>query len=325
MSRPKHPPVFSFVCLLILLIVLVVFLYKQHSPAQFTRRIPIIPDAPLWLEGGLPPEENTTARIIDLLTPIGRGQRTLISAPAGTGKTLLLSQIGRALHHNYPDMHLIVIMAGAQQHDIEQLRHTLDADIYASSDEMTTGQQIRSAEMALLQAHARVVQHQPVIVLIDSLTSLALSYQQDRLSWQITNSETLPPAALRQVRRFLSIPESAQGLLTIIGTLSGTSNNQLDAQIDAAVSQDSDMPVYLETNLALQQVSPAINPLLSGTRQETTWLPVRLLPAPADIRRQVMGMDTAEAMQFIIDKIKSTPDNHILREQVRHDCEEASD
>lgn len=323
----RHLYLALFGVLLILLVpAAILYEYKLHSPSQFFRFTPIQPRQQLLLEGGLTGSDNTTGRIIDLIAPVGRGQRSLVVAPPKSGKTRLLLQIGRALQHNYPDMHIMFLLVDERPEEITDIQEQLNADIYAASFDLPATQQVAIAETALLKARSLVSDKKDVVLLVDSITRLARAYNMSLAPSGKTLGHGMDASAMIQTRQFFGTARNLDegGSLTMIATALVDTGNPQDDMIYEELKGTGNMEIQLEPTLAQQRVFPAINPLTSGTRREELLLPAALLPAIHDFRREIAGMDTAEAMQFIIDRVRSTPDNRqfleLLEQGSHHDA-----
>ncbi|MCC6406913.1 MAG: transcription termination factor Rho [Planctomycetes bacterium] len=290
-------------------------LVDKHDPddaavrSPFKELVPLYPEQRILLEGG--PENPLEMRIVDLITPIGRGQRGLIVAPPRTGKTILLQMLARSIVTNAPDAHLIILLIDERPEEVTDFTRMLPegkAEIVSSTFDEPAWHHIQVAEMVMRKARCLVEAGEDVIILLDSITRLARACNIEAPSNGKLLSGGIEASALQMPKKFFGSARKIEGggSLTILGTALIETGSKMDEVIFEEFKGTGNMELVLERRLADRRIFPAIDINRSGTRKE------ELLFTPEEIRRVWMlrkvlnEMDPVEAMEMLIQKIKKT-------------------
>ena len=257
---------------------------------------------------------NITGRLIDLIAPIGRGQRGLIVAPPKAGKTLLLKTIANSVTANYPHIHLMMALIGERPEEVTDMKRGVKAEIFSSTFDEPAEAHTRVAEMALERAKRLVESGQDVVLLLDSITRLTRAYNLAVSPSGRTLSGGLDPAAITPPRRFIGAARNVEegGSLTIVATVLIDTNSRMDDVIYEEFKGTGNMEITLDRKLAERRVFPAIDITRSSTRREELLLDERILRAVVVMRRmfgQLAEQQGIEAMEALIDRMKKTENN----------------
>jgi transcription termination factor Rho len=278
---------------------------------NFDNLTPIFPRERYVLETD---SKNVTGRLLDLIAPIGRGQRGLIVAPPKAGKTLLLKTIANSLTTNYRDIHLMMALIGERPEEVTDMRRGVKAEIFSSTFDEPAEAHTRVAEMALERAKRLVEAGRHVVLLLDSITRLTRAYNLAVSPSGRTLSGGLDPAAITPPRRFIGGARNVEegGSLTIIATVLVDTNSRMDDVIYEEFKGTGNMEVTLDRKLSERRIFPAIDITRSSTRKEELLLDERILRAVVVMRRmfsQLAEQQGIEAMEALIDRMKETEDN----------------
>ncbi len=278
---------------------------------NFDNLTPIFPREMYRLETD---SANITGRLLDLIAPIGRGQRGLIVAPPKAGKTLLLKTIANSLTTNYRDIHLMMALIGERPEEVTDMRRGVKAEILSSTFDEPAEAHTRVAEMALERAKRLVESGRHVVLLLDSITRLTRAYNLAVSPSGRTLSGGLDPAAITPPRRFIGGARNVEegGSLTIIATVLVDTNSRMDDVIYEEFKGTGNMEVTLDRKLAERRIFPAIDINKSSTRKEELLLDERILRAVVVMRRmfgQLAEQQGIEAMDALIDRMKKTENN----------------
>jgi len=279
---------------------------QQRKP--FDQLTPIYPDERITLE--TEPKELST-RLIDLIAPIGKGQRGLIVSPPKAGKTVLLKKIANAITQNYSDMELIVLLIDERPEEVTDMQRSIKGDvIYSTFDELPE-HHIKVAEMVLERAQRLVEQKKDVVVLLDSITRLARAYNLTIPPTGRTLSGGLDPGALHKPKRFFGAARNIEngGSLTIIATALIDTGSRMDDVIYEEFKGTGNMEIHLDRKLSEKRIFPAIDINRSGTRREELLLSQKELEAIWAIRKAMSNMGTAEVTEMIINRLLQTKTN----------------
>ncbi len=288
---------------------------EDSPPAEYINRTPfkslttIDPTEWLRLEG-----EGTNdplLRVIDLLIPIGKGQRCLIVAPPRTGKTIMLQRIGQAINRNYPGMKVFVLLINERPEEVTELRRSIVGEIIASSlDELAT-QHVGVAEMALSRAKRCVEMGRDVVVLADSLTRMARAYNMEIEHSGRTLSGGVDSRALERPKTHFGAARKVEGggSLTIIATALIDTGSRMDQVIFEEFKGTGNSEIVLSRELADRRIFPAIDINASGTRKEEKLLPEEILKRVWILRRVLSKMKPVEAMELLVQKLMQTRTN----------------
>jgi transcription termination factor Rho len=276
---------------------------------QFDRLTPIYPIEQFKLEtisSVLP------TRLIDLVAPIGRGQRGMIVAPPKAGKTVLLKHIANAVLANYPDVHLMVVLIGERPEEVTDMERSVKgAEVVSATFDEPTDHHTRVAEMALERAKRLVEGGADVMVLLDSITRLTRAYNLDTPSSGRTLSGGVDPSALFPPKRFFGAARKIDGggSLTIIATCLIDTGSRMDDVIDEEFKGTGNMEVHLERKLAEKRIFPAIDMQRSGTRHEELLLDEATLQRIWLMRRMLAAVGTTEGTELVLNRLARTENN----------------
>lgn len=278
------------------------------KPRQWEELTAVDPTSCLKLETG--PEPLTT-RVMDLFTPIGKGQRGLIVAPPRSGKTVLLSHIAKAISTNHPDMNLIVLLVDERPEEVTEFRRSVQGDVIASSNDQDAVVHVRTAELVMERAKRLIEQGRDVFVLLDSLTRLARAYNKLTGSGGRTMSGGVDSRAMDVPKRLFGAARAVEegGTLTILGTALIETNSRMDDVIFQEFKGTGNMELVLDRRLAERRIYPAIDLSQSGTRKEERLLPAEELEQITLLRRSLMQMKPAESMESLIKQLGGTESN----------------
>jgi transcription termination factor Rho len=281
---------------------------QSKSLVLFDNLTPIYPDRRFKLENG---EHNYSARIIDLLSPIGCGQRGLIVAPPRTGKTMLLQTIANSITVNQPDVYLIVLLIDERPEEVTDMERTVKAEVVSSTFDEPPTRHVQVVEMVLEKAKRLVERKRDVVILLDSITRLGRAYNAVTPSSGRVLSGGLDANALQRPKRFFGTARNIEegGSLTIIATALIDTGSRMDEVIFEEFKGTGNMEIYLDRHLAEKRVFPAMDINRSGTRKEELLLPDDVLNKVWILRKILSPMSTIDSMEFLQDKMKGTKTN----------------
>jgi transcription termination factor Rho len=288
----------------------------HYQPRDFDSLTPIDPHVWLRLETGAQP---LTTRVMDLLTPIGKGQRGLIVAPPRSGKTVLLQHIALAVAQNYPDMRIIVLLVDERPEEVTDMKRTVRGDVFASSSDQDSEQHVRLAQIVFERAKRLAEQGEEVFLLLDSLTRLARAYNKEVGTSGRTMTGGIDVHALEIPKRLFGAARVFEegGSLTILGTALVETGSKMDDIIFQEFKGTGNMELVLDRKLADRRIYPAIDIPQSGTRKEEKLLPKDHLKFITLMRRVLAGMKPIEAMTLLVEKLSQTKSNDEFIDQVR--------
>ena len=278
---------------------------------NFEDMTPVFPDSRLSMEveGG-----STALRIVDLISPIGKGQRGMIVSPPKAGKTTLLKELASAVTHNYPDMHLIILLIDERPEEVTDIRESIQGEhvevIYSTFDE-TPEHHKQVAEMVLERAKRLVEHKQDVMILLDSITRLSRAYNLTVTPSGRTLSGGLDPAALHMPKKFFGAARNMRegGSLTILATALVDTGSRLDDMVFEEFKGTGNMELVLDRKLSERRIFPAIDITRSGTRREDLLLTPDESTAVATIRKSISGLKNDEAIEQILNHFVLTKNN----------------
>ncbi len=284
---------------------------KQYAIAPFSDLIPLYPDDRLSLETK---QDLIEMRIVDLISPIGKGQRGLIVAPPRTGKTVLLQMIANAVVENDPDCHLIILLVDERPEEVTDFSRTVigkNREIVASTFDEPPARHIKVAEMVIDRAKRMVEQGRDVVVLLDSITRLARSYNNEAPGNSKIMTGGLVADALQKPKRFFGAARNIEdgGSLTILATALVDTNSKMDEVIFEEFKGTGNMELVLDRSLADRRVWPAIDINRSGTRKEDLLFTKEELQRVWLLRKVLNDMNPVEAMELLVDRMHKAKDN----------------
>ena len=275
----------------------------------FDNLTPIYPNNPLRMENGA---ENYSSRIIDMLAPIGRGQRGIIVAPPRTGKTMLLQNMANSINANNPDVYLIVLLIDERPEEVTDMERTVkNAEVISSTLDEPPPRHVQVCEMVLEKAKRLVERKQDVVILLDSITRLGRAYNAVAPSSGRVLSGGLDANALQRPKRFFGAARNIEegGSLTIISTALIDTGSRMDEVIFEEFKGTGNMEIYLDRHLAEKRVFPAFDINRSGTRKEELLMSEETLNRIWILRKILSPMGPIDSMEFLLDKIKGTKSN----------------
>ncbi|MFZ5986667.1 MAG: transcription termination factor Rho [Bacillota bacterium] len=283
-------------------------------PEAATKRVPfeyltpIYPDQRITLETS--PRELST-RLIDLIAPIGKGQRGMIVSPPKAGKTILLKKIANAITNNYPEMELIVLLIDERPEEVTDMQRSIKGEVIYSTFDEVPEHHIKVAEMVLERAQRLVEQKKDVVILLDSITRLARAYNLTIPPTGRTLSGGLDPGALHKPKRFFGAARNIEhgGSLTIMATALIETGSRMDDVIFEEFKGTGNMELHLDRRLSEKRIFPAIDINRSGTRREELLLDQKELESIWAIRKAMSNMGTAEVTEMLINRLMQTKTN----------------
>jgi transcription termination factor Rho len=280
----------------------------QYKPRAFDELTPIDPHQRIRLETG---KEPLTTRVMDLLTPIGKGQRGLIVAPPRTGKTVLLQHLAQAVAKNHPEMHIIMLLIDERPEEVTEMRRTIKGEVIASSNDRDSSEHSRLAELVMERAKRLVEAGKDVFVLLDSLTRLARAYNKNVHGAGRTMSGGVDVRALEIPKRLFGTARVFEegGSLTVMGTALIETNSRMDDVIFQEFKGTGNMELVLDRKLADRRIFPAIDIAQSGTRKEERIFSKEELPLVTLLRRSLMDLSPQEAMESLVAQLPRYENN----------------
>ncbi len=270
---------------------------------HFDDLTPVYPSERLRLEAG---DTSPTARIIDLVSPIGKGQRGLIVAPPKAGKTMVLKTIAHAIAAGYPEVHLMMVLVGERPEEVTDLRRSVRGEVVFSTFDQSPDYHVRAAELAIERATRLAELGRDVVVLLDSLTRLGRAYNLAAPASSRTLSGGVAASALQPPRQFLGAARSLEegGSLTILSTALVDTGSQLDNVLFEEFKGTGNMELRLRRDLAEKRVFPAIDAAPSGTRRDDLLMDPAEHAAVVSLRRALTGLDAQHALELLLDKTR---------------------
>ena len=274
----------------------------------FENLTPLFPNEHLVLERDMRGDENLTGRIIDMIAPIGKGQRALIVAPPKSGKTVLMQHIAHAIIANHPDVTLFVLLIDERPEEVTEMQRSVKAEVVASTFDEPAARHVQVAEMVIEKAKRLAESKRDVVILLDSITRLARAYNTVIPSSGKVLTGGVDANALQRIFGAARNLEEG-GSLTIIGTALVDTGSRMDDVIYEEFKGTGNNEIHLERRMAEKRVYPAINLNRSGTRREELLLKPDVLQKVWILRKFLYDMDELEAMEFLLDKMKATKNN----------------
>ena len=286
---------------------------------MFENLTPLHPNKPLALERDMRGEENITGRIIDMIAPIGKGQRGLLVASPKSGKTVMLQHIAHAIKANHPDVTLFVLLIDERPEEVTEMQRSVAGEVIASTFDEPASRHVQVAEMVIEKAKRLVEMKHDVVILLDSITRLARAYNTVVPASGKVLTGGVDANALQRPKRFFGAARNIEegGSLTIIGTALIETGSRMDDVIYEEFKGTGNMEVHLERRLAEKRVYPSINLNKSGTRREELLIKPEILQKVWVLRKFIHDMDEIDAMEFLLDKLKQTKNNSEFFDMMR--------
>ena len=277
----------------------------------FENLTPLHPTEHIKLERDIRGEENTTSRIVDIIAPIGKGQRGLLVSSPKSGKTVMMQHIAHAITSNHPDVTLIVLLIDERPEEVTEMTRSVRGEVVASTFDEPATRHVQVAEMVIEKAKRLVEHKKDVVILLDSITRLARAYNTVQPASGKVLTGGVDANALQKPKRFFGAARNIEegGSLTIIATALIDTGSRMDDVIYEEFKGTGNLEIHLDRRMAEKRVYPAINVNRSGTRREELLLMPDVLQKMWVLRKLLYNMDDLEAMEFLLDKIKATKNN----------------
>jgi transcription termination factor Rho len=277
----------------------------------FENLTPLHPDEHLKLERDMKGEENITSRIIDIIAPIGKGQRGLIVSPPKAGKTVLMQQLAHAITTNYPDVVLIVLLIDERPEEVTEMVRSVKGEVVSSTFDEPASRHVQVAEMVIEKAKRLVEHKKDVVILLDSITRLARAYNTVVPASGKVLTGGVDANALQRPKRFFGAARNIEegGSLTILATALIDTGSRMDDVIYEEFKGTGNMEIHLDRRMYEKRIFPAINVNRSGTRREELLIKPEILQKVWVLRKLLYPMDDLEAAEFLVDKIRATKNN----------------
>ncbi len=286
---------------------------------MFENLTPLFPTRRLLLERDIKAEENVTSRIIDLIAPIGMGQRGLLVSSPKSGKTVMLQHIAHAIASNHPDVTLMVLLIDERPEEVTEMTRTVRGEVISSTFDEPAVRHVQVAEMVIEKAKRLVEHKKDVVILLDSITRLARAYNTVIPASGKVLTGGVDANALQRPKRFFGAARNIEegGSLTIIATALVDTGSRMDDVIYEEFKGTGNMEIHLDRRMAEKRTYPAINVNRSGTRKEELLIKPDVLQKTWVLRKLLYPMDDGEAMEFLLDKIKATKNNSDFFDSMR--------
>ena len=284
---------------------------QNKHKVMFENLTPLFPKEQMKLERDFKGEENITGRIIDIIAPIGRGQRALIVAPPKSGKTVMMQHIAHAITANNPDVHLMVLLVDERPEEVTEMQRTVKGEIIASTFDEPAARHVHVAEMVIERAKRLVELKKDVVILLDSITRLARAYNNVVPSSGKVLTGGVDANALQRPKRFFGAARNIEegGSLSIIATALIDTGSRMDEVIFEEFKGTGNSEIVLDRKVADKRIFPAIDVLKSGTRKEELITPKDQLTKTYVLRRILNPMGPQDAIEFLLDKLRQSKNN----------------
>ncbi len=285
----------------------------------FENLTPLHPDEPMRLERDIKAEENITGRIIDMISPIGKGQRGLIVAPPKSGKTVMMQHIAHAITANHPDVVLIVLLIDERPEEVTEMTRSVRGEVVASTFDEPATRHVQVAEMVIEKAKRLVEHKRDVVILLDSITRLARAFNTVVPASGKVLTGGVDANALQRPKRFFGAARNIEegGSLTIIATALIDTGSRMDEVIYEEFKGTGNLEIHLNRRMMEKRIYPAIDINRSGTRREELLMNKDALQKVWILRRLLHDMDEIAAMEFMLDKMRATKSNQEFFDMMR--------
>ncbi|MBL9011036.1 MAG: transcription termination factor Rho [Alphaproteobacteria bacterium] len=284
---------------------------KAGHKVHFDNLTPLYPDERLRMEVNDPTLKDRSARIIDIVAPLGKGQRGLIVAPPRTGKTVLLQNIAKSITANHPECYLIVLLIDERPEEVTDMQRTVKGEVISSTFDEPATRHVAVAEMVIEKAKRLVEHGRDVVILLDSITRLGRAYNTVVPSSGKVLTGGVDANALQRPKRFFGAARNIEegGSLTIIATALIDTGSRMDEVIFEEFKGTGNSEIILDRKVSDKRVFPSMDILRSGTRKEELLVDKTILPKMYVLRRILNPMGTVDAIEFLIDKLRSSKTN----------------
>ncbi len=277
----------------------------------FENLTPLFPTTPLILEREIKAEENITGRVIDIIAPIGKGQRGLIVSPPKAGKTVMLQHIAHSIAANFPECVLIVLLIDERPEEVTEMQRSVKGEVVSSTFDEPATRHVQVAEMVLEKAKRLIEHKKDVVILLDSITRLARAYNTVVPASGKVLTGGVDANALQRPKRFFGAARNIEegGSLTILATALIDTGSRMDDVIYEEFKGTGNMEIHLDRRMHEKRIYPAINVNRSGTRKEELLIKPDVLQKIWVLRKLLYPMDDLEATEFLLEKLRSTKNN----------------
>jgi transcription termination factor Rho len=284
---------------------------ENKNKIMFENLTPLFPTEHMRLERDIKGEENIIGRVIDIIAPIGKGQRGLLVAPPKSGKTVMLQALAHAITANHPEVVLIVLLIDERPEEVTEMQRSVRGEVVSSTFDEPAVRHVQVAEMVIEKAKRLVELKKDVVILLDSITRLARAYNTVVPTSGKILTGGVDANALQRPKRFFGAARNIEegGSLTIIGTALVDTGSRMDEVIYEEFKGTGNMEIHLDRRLSEKRVYPAILINRSGTRREELLLKPEVLQKAWILRKLLYPMDEIQAMEFLLDKMKQTKNN----------------
>ena len=285
---------------------------ENKHKVMFENLTPLFPKVQMKLEQeNSKADENITGRIIDIIAPIGKGQRALLVAPPKSGKTVMMQHIAHAIAANYPNSHMMVLLVDERPEEVTEMQRTVKGEVIASTFDEPAARHVHVAEMVIERAKRLVELKKDVVILLDSITRLARAYNNVVPSSGKVLTGGVDSNALQRPKRFLGAARNVEegGSLTIIATALVDTGSRMDEVIFEEFKGTGNCEIHLDRRLYEKRVFPSIQLNRSGTRREELLLAPEILQKTRILRQFMYNMDEIESMEMVIKSMKATKSN----------------
>jgi transcription termination factor Rho len=284
---------------------------KLRHRINFDNLTPLYPDEKLKLELDDPTKKDLTTRVIDLITPLGKGQRGLIVSPPRTGKTVMLQNIAHAIAANHPEVYLLVLLIDERPEEVTDMARTVKGEVVSSTFDEPAVRHVQVAEMVIEKAKRLVEHKRDVVILLDSITRLARAYNTVVPSSGKVLTGGVDANALQRPKRFFGAARNIEegGSLTIIATALIDTGSRMDEVIFEEFKGTGNSEIVLDRKVADKRTFPALDITKSGTRKEELLVDKAVLSKMWVLRRVIMPMGPMDGLEFLIDKLKQSKNN----------------
>ena len=292
---------------------------ENKHKVMFEALTPLFPKVQMRLEQDNKSDENITGRIIDIIAPIGKGQRALLVAPPKSGKTVMMQHIAHAISANYPDSHMMVLLVDERPEEVTEMQRTVKGEVIASTFDEPAARHVHVAEMVIERAKRLVELKKDVVILLDSITRLARAYNNVVPSSGKVLTGGVDSNALQRPKRFLGAARNVEegGSLTIIATALIDTGSRMDEVIFEEFKGTGNSEIHLDRRLYEKRVFPSIQLNRSGTRREELLLAPDILQKTRILRQFMYNMDEIEAMEMVLKQMRATKTNNEFFEMMR--------
>ena len=293
---------------------------KANKKVHFDNLTPLYPDRRLKMESRDPTKKDRSGRVIDIVAPIGKGQRALIVAPPRTGKTVLMQNIASAIEENHPECYLIVLLIDERPEEVTDMRRTVKGEVIASTFDEPATRHVQVAEMVIEKAKRLVEHKRDVVILLDSITRLGRAYNTTVPSSGKVLTGGVDANALQRPKRFFGAARNVEngGSLTIVATALIDTGSRMDEVIFEEFKGTGNSEIVLDRKIADKRTFPALDIMKSGTRKEELITPQDQLSKIYILRRILGPMGTSDAIDFLIDKLRQTKTNDEFFEAMKN-------